>query len=197
MAIISTDNLLLKLQKMPNYNLEKLDVLVLEQNPLSSDAIQLLMRRLGVKDVKCAQEVDTAFEIFQQHPIDLVICDWSPTVDGIEFLHMVRNDSSRTNPYIPVILLTAFSEPDHLKKAVNAGINEFISKPFTPRRIYRRIKKVIEVPHFFVRSGVYFGPCRRHMKIAHHHNQNEKNADYIGDERRIRAINMDDDSWAY
>ncbi|NQV99076.1 MAG: response regulator [Rhodospirillales bacterium] len=182
---------------MPNYNLKNVKILVIEQNSLTLEALIALLQGLGVGHVQSASTINGALEILKQGTLDLVISDWSPGIDGILFLDRVRNDTSNPNPFIPVIFLTAYSDNKQIKKAINAGINDFIAKPFSARHIYKRIIKVIEVPHFFIRSGVYFGPCRRHVLIDNYHNENQRRTSYGGAERRLSAIHMEDDSLPY
>lgn len=182
---------------MTNYNLGKLDILVIEQNPLTLEAIQMLLTNLGLKSVTCAPDVDQGFELFKKEPVDLVLCDWSPGVDGTDFLNRVRKDKAKTNPYIPVMILSAYSDEAFIQKAVNAGTNDFIAKPFTPRRIYQRLKKAIELPHLFIRSGSYFGPCRRNLSAAKLSNQFKRQTSYEGLERRIRDIDLEHEQFGY
>jgi len=182
---------------MTIYNLKNVHILVIERNPLMREAIALLLKGLGVRHLRSASTGDEAFGLFRKLPIDLVISDWSPTTDALQFLEMVRNDTSKTNPFIPILVLTAYSDPDQLQKAIAAGINDFMSKPFVARDIYKRIHKMIEIPNFYVRSGVYFGPCRRHLMLDEYHARFKGMAPYRGSERRLRTIPMEDDSLAY
>ncbi len=177
---------------MANYNIKNLKILVVEQNSLSAAALIKMLHELGVREVFAAASVDDGFKIFKNQQLDLVFSDWSPGVDGIRFLDMVRNDRMKTNPFIPVIILSAYSDTKQLTQAINAGINNFLSKPLSARGIYKQIKRTIEIPNFFVRSGHYFGPCRRHMTTNY-----RSSAAFEGQERRVRTIPMGDESLTY
>ncbi len=184
---------------MPDYNIENMKILVVEQNALFAEAISTLLRELGVRDILIATTIEDAYDIFKSEPLDLVFCDWSPGLDALHFMHMVRNHQSDTNPFVPVIVLSAYSDLDQLKQAVNAGISDFLTKPLNPRKVYQRIKKAIESPTFFVRSGVYFGPCRRHVGIFDddQYGLDQTGSDDPGKERRIREISIKDDGMRY
>ena len=197
MGLVCASMCLYEMGSMTNYNLKNIQILVIERNPLMLEAVALLLKGLGVCHVVTASTVDDGFAKFREQPLDLVISDWSPTTDALKFLEMVRNDSSKTNPFIPILVLTAYSDRDQLQTAVAAGINDFISKPFAARDIYKRIQKMIEIPNFYVRSGVYFGPCRRHLMLDEYHARFRGLTAYNGSERRLRAIHMADDSLAY
>ena len=55
---------------------------------------------------------------------------------------------------------------DHrcLTTARDAGVNEFVAKPFSPDIVFKRIQKLIESPRQFVYTPTYFGPDRRRSK---------------------------------
>src|SRR5690606_14043240 len=93
---------------------------------------------------------------------DIVIADWMmKPMDGISFARMVRNDPRSPNAYVPIILMTGFSERRRVLQARDAGVTEFLVKPFNARDLYKRIAQVIERPRQFVRSEDFFGPDRR------------------------------------
>jgi len=182
---------------MVDYNIQNLKILVVEQNGLSAEAISALLRELGVREIFVASSVNDAFKLFETESVDLVFCDWSPNLDGIHFLDKVRNGKDRTNPYLPVILLSAYSDLEQLKEAINAGISDFVTKPFSARRLYTRIKKAIELPITYVRSGGYFGPCRRRSSDGRILNRDKFISPYEGQERRVRTIPIGDNPYAY
>lgn len=85
-------------------------------------------------------------------------------MDGISFTRIVRNDPASPNPYVPVILMTGFSEKRRVLQARDAGVTEFLVKPFNAHDLYKRIVQVIERPRQFVRAEDFFGPDRRRKK---------------------------------
>ena len=81
--------------------------------------------------------------------------------DGITLTKKLRNEPSSPNQYIPIILMTGFSEKKRVVQARDAGVTEFLVKPFTARDLYKRLAQIIERPRQFVRSEEFFGPDRR------------------------------------
>lgn len=73
-------------------------------------------------------------------------------VDGISLTRRLRNDPLSPNQYVPVILMTGFSEKRRVMQARDVGVTEFLVKPFNARDLYRRIAQIIEKPRQFVRS---------------------------------------------
>ncbi|MFN9718712.1 MAG: response regulator, partial [Planctomycetota bacterium] len=68
----------------------------------------------------------------QAHPdIRLVLVDWNmPVMDGLEFIRAVRRD--RCWDSVQLVMVTTETESDQVARAISAGANEYVMKPFTP-----------------------------------------------------------------
>jgi DNA-binding response OmpR family regulator len=100
-------------------------------------------------------------------------------VDGISLARMIRNDPKSPNPYIPIILMTGFSEKRRVIQARDAGVTEFLVKPFTARDLFRRITQIIERPRQFVKSEDFFGPDRRRKTSVEYNGPLRRELDII------------------
>jgi two-component system, cell cycle response regulator len=77
---------------------------------------------------------------------DLVICDWSmPGLSGIELCQRVREESSLSNIYF--LLLTARDDHDDLVAGLNAGADEFLSKPIRSEELKARVRAGLRLRH--------------------------------------------------
>ena len=124
-----------------------------------------LLLTFGVGHVIGASNGETGFKRYCEYNPDIIIADWMMRpMDGISFTRLVRNDPSSPNPYVPIILMTGFSERRRVLQARDAGVTEFLVKPFNARDLYKRIAQVIERPRQFVKSGSFFGPDRRRKR---------------------------------
>ena len=127
--------------------------------------LKSLLETFGIKHILSAKDGDEGFAIFQKESPDLVITDWMmKPVDGISLARRMRNDHMSPNQFVPIILMTGFSEKRRVMQARDAGVTEFLVKPFNARDLYRRIAQIIEKPRQFVRSEDFFGPDRRRLK---------------------------------
>lgn len=126
-----------------------------------------LLLTFGVGEVLAAKNGEEGYELFRRENPDIVIADWMmhPT-DGISLTRRIRNDPRSPNQYVPVILMTGFSEKKRVVQARDSGVTEFLVKPFTARDLYKRIAQIIERPRQFVRSEDFFGPDRRRKADA-------------------------------
>ncbi|MBI2234405.1 MAG: response regulator [Micavibrio aeruginosavorus] len=147
------------------YQMHNISILVVEDNQPMMDIAKSLLLTFGVGHVIGAADGEIGFKRFCEYNPDIVLADWMmKPMDGITFTRLIRNDPRSPNPYVPVILMTGFSERRRVLQARDAGVTEFLVKPFNARDLYKRIAQVIERPRQFVRSGDFFGPDRRRSR---------------------------------
>jgi two-component system, chemotaxis family, chemotaxis protein CheY len=147
---------------MVDYNLERLKVLIVDDNMHMRSMIRSILYALGVRDVETANDGEDAFKKLNLFAADVVLCDWNmEPMNGLEFVRQVRNDSDTPNPYVSIIMLTGYTDIERVFEARDSGVHEFLAKPVSAEKIYARIKTVIERERMFVKAGDYFGPDRR------------------------------------
>lgn len=151
---------------MKSYDLGELNILVLEKHLLVRRLLTDVFAQFGVATVFSTASPREAFEYFSEHTPDIVLCDWTPDLDGIAFIRQIRQSDDSPNPYVPVVVVTANTELRHVCIARDNGMTEFLAKPVSAKTIYGRLCSVIENPRPFIRVGQFFGPDRRRRKIA-------------------------------
>ncbi len=160
---------------MNDYNLERLNFLVVDDNTHMCTLVKGILNALGVKNVVEASDGADAFKELRHFSADIIIVDWNmEPLDGIDFTKMVRTASDSPNPFVPIIMLTGHTEMNRVLEARDSGVHEFLAKPISVKGLYSRIRSIIERPRPFIRSGPYFGPDRRRRN----------NPAYMGGERR-------------
>ena len=93
----------------------------------------------NILDAENAQQAHAA--IIDKQP-DLVLLDWMmPGTTGLELLRRLKRDDLTAR--IPVIMLTAKAEEDSKISGLDAGADDFIPKPFSPRELISRVKAVL------------------------------------------------------
>ena len=119
-----------------------LKVLVVDDMSSMRMMIKAVLREMGILLVQEAGDGDKALELLAAQPFGLVVCDWDmPTVDGLTVLQQVRAE-----PHIsalPFIMLTANSARDHVSRAIEAGVSDYLAKPFKPVDLMAKIKRVM------------------------------------------------------
>lgn len=112
-------------------------VLLVEDNLINIKVADKILKRWNV-DVDIAVNGVLALEKFNENAYNLILMDLSmPIMDGYESTAIIR----RTNSSIPIIALTASTSYLSLEKALQIGVNEYITKPFIPRDLNRKLCK--------------------------------------------------------
>lgn len=145
-----------------SYTFDRVRILVIEDNQPMLEICRTLLLTFGIGEVLTARNGEEGYRVFCRENPDIVIADWMmEPMDGISMTRKIRNDMVSPNHYVPIILMTGFSEKKRVVQARDAGVTEFLVKPFTARDLYKRIAQIIERPRQFVRVDGFFGPDRR------------------------------------
>jgi CheY-like chemotaxis protein len=162
---------------MSGYRFDRLKVLVVDDNQHMRKLVSAILQAFGVTLISEAANGVRALEAMKENP-DVIILDWMmDEMNGIEFTKTLRTSPDSPNPYVPIIMLTGHTSADCVQQARDAGVNEFLAKPVSVKAMLARLTAVIEYPRPFVRTSLYFGPCRRRR-----HSE-----DYGGPERRTES----------
>ncbi|MCC6597477.1 MAG: response regulator [Alphaproteobacteria bacterium] len=160
------------------YDFENISVLIIEDNAPMLGLLKSLLNVYGFQTILTARDGEEGYRVFQTHKPDLVITDWMmKPVDGISLSRRIRNDARSPAPFTPIILMTGFSQLRRVMQARDAGVTEFIVKPFNARDLYRRISQIIEKPRQFVRSEDFFGPDRRRKTTENYNGPQRRDED--------------------
>ena len=151
---------------MMGYRLDRLTVLIVDDNQHMRTLIRTILESLGVNHILDARDGAHALEKMAQTQIDLVVLDWNmEPMDGLELTRHLRRASDSPDPFVPVIMLSGHTERSRVMQARDAGVTEFMAKPVSARSLYARIVSIIENPRPFVRTADYFGPDRRRQML--------------------------------
>ncbi len=167
-----------------HYNLDRLNVLVLDDNRNMRTLLEAILFALGVRKIHEATDVKQAFRDLQYFHADIVISDWQmEPLNGLDFVRMVRSDDDSPNPYVPIIMLTGHSELHRVCEARDAGVDEFLTKPVSAQAMYSRLTSIIECRRPFIRTKTYFGPCRRRRNTGAPRGMKERRAGELAKQR--------------
>lgn len=138
------------------------NALIVEDNLHMLRIIGAIVKGIGIKNVRATQDPVLGLEIFKTNPIDLVFLDREmPVMNGIEFTKLIRTDTTSPNQFVPIIMITAYTEKSSIVEARDAGVTEICGKPITASTLHRKIVSVVNRNRSFVRTSQFFGPCRR------------------------------------
>jgi two-component system chemotaxis response regulator CheY len=117
-------------------------VLIVDDYSTMLRIIRNLLNQIGFKDIDEATDGTQALEMFGQKNYGMVISDWNmEPMSGYDFLKHVRAGSH--NKDIPFIMITAESKTENVIKAKQAGVSNYIVKPFNAETLKGKIESVL------------------------------------------------------
>ena len=148
--------------------LRHVSALIVDDNHHLRTIVSTILRSLGCKDARECGDGASAFELLRTRPADIIILDFRmDTLDGIDFVRLLRRSSDSPCPMAPVIMMTGHSERKHVSAARDAGVTEFVAKPISASALCARIEAVLLRPRDFVRAPAFVGPSRRRRDDDH------------------------------
>ena len=120
-------------------------ILIVEDEAAIREMVALAVSRAGMLPVH-AGDVRAAHEAIANKVPDLILLDWMlPGVSGIDYARRLRRDDLTRN--VPVIMLTARGEENDKVSGLDAGVDDYVVKPFSARELVARIKAVLRRSH--------------------------------------------------
>ena len=121
---------------------QKTNILVVEDEKDICQLMCLHLNRQGYL-TQVAGDGIQAYKCLEKTVFDLIILDWMlPGMNGLELLNWVR-DKNPINKRVPVLFVTAKSEPEDIVKALESGADDYIVKPFDLRVLMARVQSLL------------------------------------------------------
>lgn len=116
-------------------------ILIVDDFPVMRKLVRAALKEIGLVNTVQAKSGLDAIGRLEEGGVELVISDWNmPELDGLELLKWIR--SSGRFKHLPFLMVTARGEREHVIKAVQAGVNNYIIKPFTAQDLEAKIAQV-------------------------------------------------------
>lgn len=117
------------------------NVLVVDDFPTMRRIVVNLLKQLGFERIREAENGLHAWTVMQEEAIDFVVTDWNmPKMTGIELLKTIRADAKYRS--VPVLMVTAEADKECILQAIQAGVNNYIVKPFTAEVLKEKLEKI-------------------------------------------------------
>lgn len=116
-------------------------VLLVDDFATMRKIVRNILGQLGIKNVDEADDGSTALPKLKQNKYDIVISDWNmPKMTGLDLLKAVRADENLKA--LPFLMVTAEALKDNIVAAAQAGISDYVVKPFTAAILEEKLKKI-------------------------------------------------------
>jgi two-component system chemotaxis response regulator CheY len=120
----------------------KMRILVVDDFATMRRIIKNILRQAGYDTIMEADDGTTALPKLKSEEIDFVIADWNmPNMTGLDLLKAMRSDDALKD--IPFLMVTGEAQKDNIIEAVQAGVNNYVVKPFTPETLKERIEQTL------------------------------------------------------
>ena len=117
-------------------------VLVVDDDPVIMRLLEVNFEMEGYT-VLTAVDGEQALERVRAEAPDLVVCDiMMPKVNGLEVVERLRADEATKG--VPVILLSAKAQASEVQKGLDAGADDYITKPFDPLELIERVQALLQ-----------------------------------------------------
>ena len=153
-----------------NNIMPKHTILLVDDEAAIRDMLSLALEAADYNVLVAENAQQAHATIIDRHP-DLVLLDWMmPDTTGLELLRRLKRDELTAK--IPVIMLTAKTEEDSKISGLDAGADDYISKPFSPRELMSRVKAVLrrigrdELKEPITVGELIFDPIGHRVSIA-------------------------------
>ena len=118
-----------------------MDVLVVDDAATMRRIVKGLLRELGIKNMREAENGSTALEELRKKKADLVVSDWNmPIMNGLDLLRAIRQDNDLKST--PVLMVTAEAKKENIIEALQAGVSNYIVKPFNAKTLEEKLNKI-------------------------------------------------------
>jgi len=131
------------MENTPELEKKSAQILVVEDEGEIRELISLLLLRQGHSVQQCAS-VPEAIMALQKNSCDLIVLDWMlPQFSGLELLRQLPDLITAQGHKIPVLMVTAKAEPENIVQGLEAGADDYITKPFEPSIFTARVKALL------------------------------------------------------
>ena len=115
-------------------------ILIVDDSSTMRRIIINTLSRIGYTDVIEGDNGKSGLEKLGQGGVEMIITDWNmPEMDGLEFVKSVRGQ----NPAIPILMVTTNAAKEDIVEALQAGVNNYVVKPFTPETLKEKIESLL------------------------------------------------------
>ncbi len=123
----------------------QLKTLIVDDHKTMLRIIRNLLNQIGITDIDEANDGQEALQKLVANKYNLILSDWNMMpMTGLEFLQYVRRDTTYAHRNVPFIMITAETKLENVMEAKNAGVDNYIVKPFNAETLETKIKAALQ-----------------------------------------------------
>jgi two-component system chemotaxis response regulator CheY len=118
-------------------------ILIADDDPITRAMISVPLRASADLEIVEAANGQQARALFDKSHFDVLVIDWQmPGMSGLDFTRSIRLTGSQ----VPILMVSAQSDRQHVMKAIKAGISDYLLKPFEATVLWSKISRLIGRP---------------------------------------------------
>ena len=164
-------------------------ILIAEDERITRRKLQRQLEQMGHEVIEAADGAE-GWKLFQDHTPSIAICDWEmPHMNGVELVRRIR--AADTPHYVYIVMLTGKSEKEDIVEGIEAGADDFVTKPFDRSELRARLNaglRIVELEHDLASANKRL---RHELAVARElsdteHRKHEESL--LGDSIPVRAL---------
>ena len=150
----------------PRLNLQNVSVILADNNIYNRALISQALRGFGVKHITPFDTGAAVLEYMTQTSADLCLIEAAlPDMSGPDLIRAIRRLPKEPLRFVPIILLSGYTQFRMLNEARDAGANLVVKKPISPQALFDRIGWLGRTKRAYIEADNYIGPDRRFRDI--------------------------------
>ncbi len=123
-------------------NAKNIKMLIVDDQKSMLELTKYSLNQLGVQDVYEAKSAEQAIELLEETEVHIIISDVNMEgMSGVDFLKHVRGDAKLKET--PFLLASGVQDRELVKSAIEAGVNNYITKPFNVETLKKKLEAVV------------------------------------------------------
>lgn len=147
---------------LEKFNFRQVNVLIVDNDQYSISILGQILRGFGAASQTTAGTGEQAMQLLQSEHFELLLCESKlPDMDGADLVRWLRRSDKTPMRYMPVVMLTGYTQFAYVTAARDAGVNHVVRKPVSPAILLDHILWSAQSDRPLIETLTYIGPDRR------------------------------------
>lgn len=150
----------------PRLNLRGVSALLVDRNHYCRALVAQMLRGFGLTHIGTCESAAAAMDYMKHNPVDLCLIEADlPDMTGADLIRWIRREQKEPLRFVPIIVLSGYTQLRMLTAARNAGANLVLKKPLSTQALFDRIAWIGRTKRAYIETANYVGPDRRFHNV--------------------------------